>query len=82
MHRTIVEHINQDASYNRGYQAGLKRAWDLIGEAAEWEKEQAHHTEIGNDKNNQAYHQARKMSLLHAQMILTKEANTARHGNV
>lgn len=76
MHRTITEHVNHDAGYNRGYQAGLKRAWDLIGEAAEWEKEQAHHAEMRDEKNNQAFHQARKMSLLHAQMMITKNKFT------
>ena len=82
MHQSIVEHINRDAGYNQGFQAGLKHAWNLIGEAAEWEKDQAHHAEMRDEKNNQAFHQARKMSLLHAQMIITRKTNITCHGNV
>lgn len=70
MHDTIVEHISKDAGFNQGYQAGIKRAWDLIGEAAEWyDKQSALHEETDPDQA-QRFHD-RKMTLLWAQMLIT-----------
>lgn len=38
MHDDIIEHISDDAGYNRGFDAGMKRAWSLLGELAEFYK--------------------------------------------
>ena len=75
MHQTIVEHINQDAGYNRGYQAGLKRAWDLLEEAARWYDDQSDLHQKDKPDQAQRYHD-RKMALLWAQMLITKNKFT------
>ena len=48
MHETIIEHVHHDRGkressddrYDDGFKAGNKRAWDLVGAAADWYKSQ------------------------------------------
>ena len=71
MHHTITEHINQDAGYNRGYQAGIKHAWDVLEDAATWYGEQS--ALLKETKPNKSQHlHDKKMALLWAQMLIKK----------
>ena len=36
MNEEITEHVAYDRGYNKGYEAGRKRAFELIGELAEF----------------------------------------------
>ena len=48
MHETITEHVYYDKGrndnitndYDVGFQSGVRRAWDLVGAAADWYKSQ------------------------------------------
>lgn len=75
MHQSITEHVNHDAGYNRGYQAGIKQAWDLLEEAATWYGDQATLLEETKPTQSQRFHD-RKMALLWAQMLITKNKFT------
>lgn len=45
MHEDITEHIAKDAGYNRGYQDGMHRAWNLVGELIDYYKREKMHDE-------------------------------------
>lgn len=75
MHETIVEHINRDAGYNRGYQAGIKHAWDMLEDAATWYGEQSVLHEKSKPDQSKRFHD-RKMALLWAQMLIKKSKFT------
>ena len=35
MHEDIIEHISDDSGYKRGFDSGMKYAWDILGDLAE-----------------------------------------------
>lgn len=67
-HQTITEHINKERGYNTGYQAGVKHAWDIIGQAADYYDRQSKIPGYNRDRSSQF--QDKKMALLWAQMLV------------
>ena len=45
MHEDITEHIAKDAGYNRGYEDGMHRAWNIVGELIDYYKREKMHDE-------------------------------------
>ena len=72
MHESITEHINQDKGYNDGYQAGVKRAWDLLGELAQYYKRGV---EAGHlmDEEDAGKASGRYEAALYAQMVIKRD---------
>lgn len=72
MHETITEHISSDSGYNKGYQAGIKRAWDLMGELADYYKRQAA-TDHLMDEEDAGVAAGRYQAALYAQMVIKQD---------
>lgn len=72
MHETITEHISSDSGYNKGYQDGVKRAWNLIGELAAYYKQQLHSGHL-MDEEDAGKASGRYEAALYAQMVIKKD---------
>ena len=73
MNEDIIEHISRDKGYNEGYEAGQKRVWDLLGEAAEWYRAQML-AEDASDTVSDLCYSARLETVLYAQQIIKKDS--------
>lgn len=71
MHEDIVEHISRDKGYNEGFEAGKKRAWDLIGELAEYYKKQLNPDSLA-PQHQSDLERGRYEAALYAQMVIKK----------
>ena len=72
MHKDIVEHVARDRGYNEGYKAGKKRAWDLMGELAEYYKEQLNPNPLAPPHQCDLEH-GRWQAALYAQMVIKQD---------
>ena len=73
MHETMTEHISYDKGYNAGYESGMKRAWDLMGELADYYKRESTSGHLMDDEDaGRAY--GRYQAALYAQMVIKKDA--------
>ncbi len=72
MHEDITEHVSHDKGYNSGYEAGRKRAWDLMGELADYYKRQA---AAGHfmDEEDAGVAAGRYQAALYAQMVIKQD---------
>ena len=77
MHDDIIEHTARDAGYNSGFEAGKKRAWDLMGEAASWYLDQiklkAKSTGAKEGYIDDTCLKSRWESFLYAQQVIRKD---------
>lgn len=72
MHEDITEHVSYDRGYNQGYDAGMKRAWNLMGELAEYYKRQTSADHLMEDEDSGRAH-GRLQAALYAQMVIKKD---------
>ena len=72
MHETMTEHISYDKGYNTGYEAGVKRAWDLIGELADFYKREATSGHL-MDEEDAGKASGRYEAALYAQMVIKRD---------
>ena len=68
MHNDIIDHIARDSGYNKGYEAGMKRAWDLVGELVEYYRKE-NDTDTGYVHSNHE-NEGRYQAALYAQMVI------------
>ena len=73
MHESITEHTSHDKGYNKGYQDGVKRAWNLVGELAEFYKRQVKSGHM-MDEEDAGKASGRYEAALYAQMIIKKDS--------
>lgn len=85
MHESITEHvalergkgeakqISHKSGYDIGVEDGRKRAWDLVGEAADWYKSQLKQRQQTTDAPDDMCMQARYESALYIQMVIKKD---------
>jgi hypothetical protein len=73
MHENIIEHTSRDSGYNAGVEAGKKRAWDLLQEAADWYKVQIQREEDRGRLSDSCYI-ARLETVLYAQQIIRRDS--------
>ena len=64
MHNDIIDHIARDSGHDKGYEAGMERAWSLVGELVEFYKKERVPPQC--DTGNEARYQA----ALYAQMVI------------
>ena len=82
MHEEIRTSISKDAGYRAGYQAGIKHAWDLIDQAAEFYDKTSKLFEQDNPAKAE-HNRDRKMALLYAQQLITmNKFKPETHGHV
>ena len=82
MHEEIVANINKDTGYNTGYQAGVKHAWDMLQQAADFYGDTGKLYEQ-SDPAKAERHRERRMALLYGQMLITKSKyKPETHGHV
>lgn len=86
MHESITEHvalergkeearkISHKSGYDIGWDDGRKRAWDLVGEAADWYKTQIKHREQITNAPDDMHMQARYETALWIQQIIKKDS--------
>lgn len=80
MHEDIVEYTAKDAGYNAGLEDGKKRAWDLMGDAADWYMDQIKMKRAKNETDGTEGYiddtelQARWESFVLAQQIIRKDS--------
>jgi len=72
MHEDITEHVAHDKGYNLGYEAGKKRAWDLMGELAQYYKSSAGAGHLMEDEDS-GRATGRYEAALYAQMVIKKD---------
>ena len=85
MHESITEHVASErgkeeakqifhkSGYDIGVEDGRKRAWDLVGEAAEWYKSQMKQRQQTTDAPDDMSLQARYETALWIQQVIKKD---------
>ena len=73
MHEDIVEHVSHDRGYNLGYEAGMKRAWNLMGELAQYYKSTIGVGHLMDDEDG-GRASGRYQAALYAQMVIKKDS--------
>ena len=68
MHNDIIDHIARDSGYNKGYDAGMERAWKLVGELVEYYKKERE-GDTGYVHSNHE-NEGRYQAALYAQMVI------------
>jgi len=72
MHEDVIE-AGKPVEYKQGYEDGQKRAWDLLGEAADWYRAQILMEERANKRTDLCY-VARLETVLYTQQIIKKDS--------
>lgn len=73
MHEDILEDMSKARGYNEGYDAGRKRAWDLLDKLADWYKEQANNPWSTTHDDTREESLAKRNAILYAQMVIKKD---------
>ena len=86
MHEDIVEHVSYErgknekkprghaSGYDIGVEDGKKRAWDLVGEVADWYKSQLKQRQQTTDAPDDMSMQARYETALWIQQVIKKNS--------
>jgi hypothetical protein len=69
MHDDITDHIAYDRGYNAGQEEATKRAWDLVGELAEWYRKQVL---LEKETSKQPAASGRYEATLYAQQVIKR----------
>ena len=77
MNEEITEHIAHDRGYNKGYEAGRKRAFELIGELAEFYEHEVGIDEDASDEEKRLHENSRRNQVnacRYAQHVIRKNS--------
>ena len=74
MNEEITEHIAHDRGYNKGYEAGRKRAFELIGELAEFYENEVGIDEDASDEEKRLHENSRRNQVNACRMLNTSFA--------